>query len=174
MVWAAVESGRPSRGDIVTRHSVAEARALEETRKIERPDLRGRGWRVLIAEDNIVNQKVAKSILEKLGCVVDVAANGAEAISMWSQLPYHAVFMDCQMPELDGYAATGVIREREGPERHTPVIAMTANAMDGDRERCLAAGMDDYLSKPVNIEACLEVLHKWVTDDPESPLQEPD
>src|SRR5205807_9411054 len=96
--------------------------------------------RVLVAEDNVVNQKVAVRMLEKLGCRVDVAANGREALDALLQCPYDLVFMDCQMPEMDGYAATVAVREREQQiGSHIPIIAMTANAMQGDRETCLDA-----------------------------------
>lgn len=87
--------------------------------------------------------------LEKLSYRVDVAANGKEAIEMWEKLPYDLVFMDCNMPEMDGYEATRAIRSLEGMNQHTPIIAMTASAMKEDHDRCLEAGMDDYLSKPV-------------------------
>jgi signal transduction histidine kinase/DNA-binding response OmpR family regulator len=118
--------------------------------------------RVLVVEDNVVNQKVAVRLLEKLGCRVDVAANGLEAVSMLAQLGYDLVFMDCQMPEMDGFAATAVIRQREVHSgQHIPIIAMTANAMQGDRERCLAAGMDDYIGKPVKSDALVAMLQKW-------------
>jgi PAS domain S-box-containing protein len=105
-------------------------------------------WRVLLAEDNATNQRVATFMLKRLGCEVDVASSGAEAVAMWQRGSYDLVLMDCQMPEMDGFEATGAIRtaEREG---HTPIVAVTANAMSGDRERCLAAGMDDYVSKPL-------------------------
>jgi len=157
-VWAAKQGIQKVTG-ITTRHSVAEARAVAPEPAPETTD--SRKWRVLVAEDNIVNQKVAKRMLEKLGCIVDVAANGEEAVQMWSQLPYDVVFMDVQMPEMDGLAATRAIRNREPEDRHTPVIAMTANAMEGDQEICLEAGMDDYLAKPVNMNECRDVLEKW-------------
>lgn len=119
--------------------------------------------RVLLAEDNIVNQKVAVHRLEKLGCRVDVAANGLEAVQALSQMAYDIVFMDCQMPEMDGYAATQAIRAREAQTgKHIPIVAMTANAMQNDREQCLAVGMDDYVTKPVKSEALSVLLHKWL------------
>jgi CheY-like chemotaxis protein len=119
--------------------------------------------RVLVAEDNVINQKVAVRLLEKWGCRIDVAANGQEAVTMLAQFAYDIVFMDCQMPELDGFAATAAIRQREASTgQHVPIVAMTANAMQGDREECLAAGMDDYVSKPVRFDALGEMLRKWV------------
>jgi CheY-like chemotaxis protein len=103
-------------------------------------------------------------MLEKLGCRVDLAANGREALTMAADLRYDILFMDCFMPELDGYAATAELRQRERPgERRLPVIALTANAMSEDRARCLAAGMDDYLSKPVRIEEIREMLRRWAS-----------
>ncbi|MDX6406832.1 MAG: hypothetical protein QOH70_4287 [Blastocatellia bacterium] len=119
--------------------------------------------RILIAEDNAVNMEVAISYMEKLGLHADMVANGLEAIEALNEIHYDVVLMDCQMPEMDGYAATGVIRQREGagPER-TPIIAMTANAMRGDRQRCLEAGMDDYISKPIDAEELFTVLERWL------------
>lgn len=118
--------------------------------------------RVLVAEDNGINQRVALRMLEKLDCRVDVAANGREALEMLELLPYDLVFMDCQMPEMDGYSATAEIRRREGTRGHTPVVAMTANTMAGDRERCLDAGMDDYIAKPVTTGALSAALERWL------------
>ena len=123
--------------------------------------------RVLVVEDNPVNQLVARRFLEKLGCSVDLAANGLEALDRLDQSAYDLVFMDCQMPELDGYETTGRIRRRPADTR-LPIVAMTAEAMVGDRERCLAAGMDDYITKPVNQERLRATLDRWV------PVADPD
>ncbi len=118
--------------------------------------------RVLLAEDNPVNQMVARALLERAGCIVQLAANGEEAVSMSAEGGFDIIFMDCQMPVLDGYAATAAIRRREGDAQRTPVIAMTANAMPGDRERCLAAGMDDYIAKPIDDARLTAALTNWV------------
>jgi CheY-like chemotaxis protein len=118
---------------------------------------------VLVVEDNIVNQKLATKMLEILGCSVDVAANGIEAVGMIKKLSYDLVFMDCQMPEMDGYEATAEIRRYEDTSKHTPIIAMTAHTMVGDREKCLEAGMDDYISKPIKKEAVSEMMKKWAS-----------
>jgi signal transduction histidine kinase/ActR/RegA family two-component response regulator len=123
--------------------------------------------RILVAEDNPVNQIVAVAALKRCGCEVDVVADGHAALESLAATRYDAVFMDCQMPIMDGYAATTALREREDGGPRTPVIAMTAHAMDGDREKCLAAGMDDYISKPVRRDALLEILRTWVTNHSE-------
>ena len=126
----------------------------------------GARWRVLLAEDNPVNQLVARGLLTRLGCDVDVAADGQEALRLFAAARYDLVLMDCMMPGLDGYEATAEIRRIEPAGGRTPVVAMTANAMQGDRERCLAAGMDDYLSKPVDREALARVLGAWAEGAP--------
>jgi CheY-like chemotaxis protein len=121
------------------------------------------GIRALVAEDNVVNQRVARLMLERLGVRVDMAGNGIEAVEMFRLAPYDLIFMDCQMPEMDGYEATGEIRSREGQRAlpRTPIVAMTANAMAGDRELCLRAGMDDYVSKPLTVAELERVLSHW-------------
>jgi two-component system sensor histidine kinase/response regulator len=132
---------------LITRHSLAETKA--------RVDLR-----ILLAEDNIINQKVAVRLFQRLGYRIDVVANGREAVEAMSRIRYDVVFMDCQMPDMDGFEATCLIREHEasGTRRRVRIVAMTANAMQGDRERCLAAGMDEYLAKPISMDALAQVL----------------
>ena len=123
-----------------------------------------RRLRVLVAEDNAVNQRVVIRMLETAGCRVDAVANGREAVDAMARLPYDLVFMDCQMPEMDGYEASRAIRaaERAGASgRRVPIVALTANALQGDREQCLAAGMDDYLAKPITKDAFGASLRRW-------------
>jgi PAS domain S-box-containing protein len=122
--------------------------------------------RVLVVEDNSVNQRLAKAILEKMGCVVDLANDGQHAVEIIKDrsADYQIVFMDCQMPILNGFEATQIIREREKDSNsHIPIVAMTANAMSGDREICLNSGMDDYVSKPLDRDLIKEVLNKFVS-----------
>ena len=128
---------------------------------------------ILLVEDNATNRDVARMMLERLGCRVHVASNGREALEKVIDLPFEVVFMDCQMPEMDGYEATRAYRQIETkanaaaaldgkPEKHLPIIALTARAMEGDRELCLQAGMDDYLSKPFNTDGLLVMLKRWL------------
>jgi CheY-like chemotaxis protein len=126
-----------------------------------------------VAEDNLVNQEVVKAMLQSLGCQVDLVDTGQQAVAAVSEVSYDLVFMDCQMPEMDGYEATRAIRSLEDQDKvraRLPILALTAHAMEGDRERCLAVGMDDYLAKPVTKEDLQNALEKWLA--PESSGQE--
>jgi two-component system, sensor histidine kinase and response regulator len=118
--------------------------------------------RVLVAEDNLVNQKVAQRHLAKLGIHADIVGNGLEALEALRRIPYDLVLMDCQMPELDGYEATRQVRRGEAGSANVPIVAMTANAMHGDKERCLESGMDDYIAKPVRQKELVEVIERWL------------
>jgi CheY-like chemotaxis protein len=119
--------------------------------------------RILVVEDNRVNQRVALRLLKKRGLSADLAVNGREAIARLAEQSYDLILMDCQMPEMDGFEATRRIRlGEEGGDSRVPIIAMTANAVEGDRERCLAAGMDDYISKPVQIDVLGQALERWI------------
>jgi len=144
----------PAPRPIVTRHSARETLNL----------FAGRKARILLAEDNITNQQVTLGILKKMGLRADAVANGAEALKALEALPYDLVLMDIQMPEMDGIEATHRIRDPQSavPNHAIPIIAMTAHAMQGDRERCLAAGMNDYVAKPVSPQALAEALEKWL------------
>lgn len=135
---------------LITRHHLAERATQRRTR-------------ILVAEDNPVNQVVIVRLLEKLGHLPDVVINGNEALAAFhTEGRYDLVLMDCQMPEMDGYGATAEIRKLEGAARHIPIIALTANAMQGDRDQCLEAGMDDYISKPVTVEKLKTILDRWI------------
>jgi PAS domain S-box-containing protein len=145
---------------LITHYSFKEAKVSEDNFKIEKTS--SRSLRVLLVEDNVVNQKVARKLLEKNNCIVDIAENGQEGVKRQKELTYDIVFMDCQMPVMDGYEATAAIRTNEkDSDNHQIIIAMTANALEGDREKCIKNGMDDYLSKPVNKETLQKILNKW-------------
>jgi CheY-like chemotaxis protein len=125
---------------------------------------RGGAARLLLVEDNPVNQRLALKMLTKRGYVVDVAANGAEALPMVTANAYDLVLMDCQMPEMDGFETTRKIRAAEvGTAKHLPIVAMTANALQGDRERCISAGMDEYLAKPVRPDVLYQMIEAVMT-----------
>ena len=130
-------------------------------RRGRQDNVAGAGLRVLVAEDNVVNQKVAMRMLERLGCRVDVASDGEEVLAMLHLLPYDLVLMDCLMPVMDGYVAAERIRRLSGPAADTPIVALTASARAGDAERCLQAGMNDYLTKPVMFELLAEKVQRW-------------
>jgi CheY-like chemotaxis protein/HPt (histidine-containing phosphotransfer) domain-containing protein len=117
---------------------------------------------ILVADDHTVNQELASLLLHKLGHEVEVVPNGKAAIETIQKRPFALILMDCQMPDMDGYATTKAIRAWEGEQRHTPIIAVTANAMSGDREKCLAAGMDDYLTKPIKPDKLRDMLRRWL------------
>jgi CheY-like chemotaxis protein len=134
---------------IVTRHALRSLRMRES-------------YRVLLAEDNAVNQKVACRVLEKLGYRVDVASDGQAAVNAWETGRYDLILMDCQMPVMDGYEASRQIRSRETGDQHIPIVALTAHAMKGSDEECVAAGMDDYLSKPIDRDKLRICLERWL------------
>ena len=143
-----------SAGQIVTRYSISEDRK--------------RRARILLAEDSIINQKIAIHILEKkLGFHADVVNNGREAIDSLERYDYDMILMDCQMPEMDGYEATQIIRDSLSTVRNhnIPIIAMTANAMNGDREKCIDAGMDDYVSKPISVNKLFESIERHLPEE---------
>jgi CheY-like chemotaxis protein len=118
-----------------------------------------RKYQVLLAEDNIINQKLANGLLDKLGCKIKTVNNGKEALEAAKNNVYDIIFMDVQMPEMDGFEATGLIREWEKETgKHTPIVAMTAHAMKGDREKCIDAGMDDYMTKPISLKILSDTL----------------
>lgn len=133
---------------------------------------RQKGKRILIADDHHVNQQLAVMLVERLGHRADVVANGQEVINALACTPYDAILMDCHMPGIDGYEATRAIRESEGRNQHIPIIAMTANVIQGDREKCLNAGMDDYLSKPLRPDELARLLGRWVHQEDEQQVSD--
>lgn len=142
--------------------------AAPSTAETPHPSEAGSLGRVLVVEDNALNQLVAEGVVSKLGYQVDLVANGVEALEATQNTAYAAVLMDCHMPVMDGFAATREIRRRETSPSRIPIIAMTAGALTEDRDRCLAAGMDDYLPKPVNFTAVEQVLAQWVRPFPDA------
>ncbi len=120
------------------------------------------GVRVLVVEDTPVNQKITMRLLERLGCDVELACDGREALASFRAATFDLVLMDCQMPGMDGYETTTVIRGLEGGRSHVPIVALTANTQPSDRERCAAAGMDDFLAKPIQVRELHRVLRRWL------------
>ncbi len=172
-VWGSYLLAQPQA--LVTRHTVKESRANLAAQPAAPPSgpqpiFQGR---ILVVEDNAVNQKVALHMLGKLGCRVDLAVNGSEAVEMARLCPYDLVFMDCLMPVMDGYEATRGIRLREDEGTHVPIVAMTANVFGADRERCFEAGMDDFIPKPVTKAELTRVLEKYLTAPAETPTSLP-
>jgi signal transduction histidine kinase/ActR/RegA family two-component response regulator len=167
-VWVESEEGQGSRFHFVIRLAAASTpgRSARQLRKLHQALVRPAGGngaiRVLVAEDNPVNQQLAARVLEREGFQVEIAADGSEALERLAASPFDLILMDVQMPRMDGLEATIAIRrsERASGER-IPIIAMTAHAMKGDRERCLQAGMDDYIAKPITIEALRELAARW-------------
>ncbi len=121
--------------------------------------------RVLVVDDYLINLELTKEMLEMLGCEVDGAENGKQALQLFSQNSYECIFMDVQMPELDGLQAVQEIRNKEEKGQHVPIIALTANALEGDEQKCLKAGMDGYISKPIKVEDLEIALTKFLTKD---------
>jgi two-component system sensor histidine kinase/response regulator len=149
-------------------HPLPKTHGALEIDSPERPFI---GTRVLLAEDNATNQIVGGMMLRNLGCHVDIAVNGREALQMLEKFPYEIVFMDCEMPEMDGFEATAAIRRRPDSKARLPIVAVTAQAMQGDQAHCLAAGMDDYISKPVKQEDFARALKWWVPGKKSEPQQ---
>ena len=156
---------RVALGEVVRGPSDPDERSAPRSYRLRTTPNPASGAHILVVEDNIVNQKVAVRILESLGHRADVAANGLEAIQALSEVPYDLVVMDCQMPEMDGFQATAEIRRREGSGPRTPIIAMTAGAMPADEAKARAAGMDDFVTKPVRREELANILDRWLAGD---------
>ncbi|MEL7297006.1 MAG: ATP-binding protein [Pseudomonadota bacterium] len=151
----------------------AEQKIVEVALSTPSPTSNAVGCHVLVVEDNSVNQRVVTAMLERLGCQVSIAASGDEALTVFAENDADLILMDCQMPVMDGFEATRALREREAARagsRRVPIIALTANAMAGDRERCLSAGMDDYLTKPVRADDLRDMLSRWYTPPAEAAI----
>jgi signal transduction histidine kinase/CheY-like chemotaxis protein/ligand-binding sensor domain-containing protein len=155
--WDAYRQTQPA--EMLSRHNLSDG---TKYRTPINPDGDEAGTYVLVAEDNSINQRLAVMVLEKLGCRVDVAVNGQEAVQLHAQRTYELIFMDCMMPTLDGLSATQQIRRMDGPISGVPIVALTASAMAGDREKCIEAGMNDYITKPVSLDDFKQALKRWV------------
>ena len=134
-------------------HKVVEKHIVKEVKNALKP-------RILLVEDNEINRKIVISMLKSHDMTCDVALDGSEALKAVSEKDYDIVFMDCQMPVMDGYESTAKIRLLEGDKKHTTIIAVTANAMEGDSEKCIEAGMDDYISKPINFDIMFRMIEE--------------
>ncbi len=168
LLFDAVMAAMPS--SLAVPHSRPGEQGTSAERPKPRPKIRKKGARILLAEDNEVNQEVALGLLKGVGCRCDVVENGKLAVEAVLRQPYDLVLMDCEMPEMHGFDATRVIRQHEkeskvlgGRDGHLPIVALTANAIRGDRERCINAGMDDYLAKPIQLEQLAAVLDSWLS-----------
>jgi CheY-like chemotaxis protein len=150
-----------NQGDLITRHTLRENKSAPSAMRI---------LRVLVAEDNRVNQALARRLLEKQGHIVTIAGDGRAAIDAFRKNTFDLILMDVQMPEVDGYQATREIRRRETNDRRIPIIALTANAMSGDRELCMAAGMDGFISKPINLDELLDAISKLSVESTPLPV----
>jgi CheY-like chemotaxis protein len=136
-------------------------RSLQAEAATLRAETVRRNLKVLIVEDNESNQLVARIMLDRFGCRSDIASNGQDALEAIGRTEYDLVFMDCQMPVMDGFEATRFLRRVEGKAKHTTIIALTASALKGERERCFEAGMDDYITKPITFDALSGIMRKW-------------
>jgi len=165
-IWVTSEPGSGSEFSFTARAQIAEAQAVlpeKAAKTVELP----RGLRILLAEDNLVNQKLAVRLLEQRGCIVSVANNGLEALKLWREGGYDQILMDMMMPEMDGLEATRQIRSEEALSGgHVAIVAMTANAMDGDRQRCLDSGMDGYVAKPIRVADLVAELARFAPSRP--------
>ena len=164
LLTVAAQTTEDAAAGIVTQYNLRTTEAAPvkpQTAIADALDVR-KNYRILLAEDNELNQKVASNQLKNLGFQADVVNNGREAVNAVAEKEYDLILMDCQMPELDGYEATAAIRRRENGGKKTIIVALTAHAMEGEMEKCLAAGMDDYLSKPVKTETLRQLLERWL------------
>jgi CheY-like chemotaxis protein len=164
--WFTVPLGKPAQPKSQTQGTAHSAGATDPFSN-SIPAVRRKGARILVAEDNAVNQEVALGILHKLGLRAEAVADGAEVVEVLKTLPYNLVLMDVQMPEIDGLEATRIIRDPQSPvlDHQIPIIAMTAHAMRSDREHCLQTGMNDYIAKPISAQALIEALNKWLPEE---------